>query len=160
MTDTQRPETENNQAYTIDIAAGLVLAAMSTAALFWLIPNYVELGTSKHDVGPAFFPQLTAMLVLGFSLVLAIAKTIRYRKGNPGLSGTSLGMETVIWAAISVLTVLGISKLGFLFIAPLLIGLGAIVCGYRIWWIIAALAIAFPIIIDQAAWLLFTVDLP
>ncbi len=160
MVDTENRETDKDEAHLMDIVAGLVLAAMSSAALLWLIPNYVELGTSKHDVGPAFFPRLTAFVVLGFSVLLVITKAFRYRKGNPGLSGISIMLEIIIWAVISILAVVGISNIGFLFTSALLVGLGAIASGYRTWWVIAVLAVAFPVIIDQLAWLVFTVDLP
>lgn len=160
MTSAENRETGNDETDLIDIAAGLVLAAMSIATLVWLIPNYVELGTSKHDVGPAFFPRLTAFVVLGFSVLLVITKAIRYRKSIPDLSGMSILVEVAIWAVISILTILGFSRFGFIFTAPLLIGLGAIVCRYRVWWVIAVLAVSFPFIIDQAAWLIFSVDLP
>ncbi len=160
MTDAEKREAGGDEACLIDIAAGLVLAAMSIATLLWLIPVYVELGTSKHDVGPAFFPRLTTFVILGFSILLVITKAVRFRKGNPGLSGKSIIMEIIIWVMISTLSVFALTKLGFIFTALMLVGLGAIVCGYRNWWVVAVLAVVFPVIIDQAAWLIFTVELP
>ncbi|MFK5977662.1 MAG: tripartite tricarboxylate transporter TctB family protein [Rhizobiaceae bacterium] len=160
MSDNEKLDAANDEAPLIEIAAGLVLAAMSIVALLWLIPYYVELGTSKHDVGPAFFPRLTAFVVLGFSILLVITKALRYKKGKPELSGASIVLETIIWATISILVIVGISNIGFLITSTLLVGFGAIISGYRTWWVIALLAVAFPVIIDQMAWLVFTVDLP
>lgn len=160
MANAEKRETDNEESYLMDIVAGLVLAAMSIVVLLWIIPNYVELGTSKHDVGPAFFPRLTASIVLGLSVLLVVSKTIRYRKGNPGLSGISILLEITVWAVIAILAVVGISNIGFLFTSTLLIGLGAIASGHRKWWVIVVLAVAFPFIIDQMAWLVFSVDLP
>jgi len=137
--DSSSEEDLGQRADLIDIAAGIAMAAMSLIALIWVIPNYVEVGTSDFDIGPAFFPNFTATLVLGLSALLIVTRAIRYTSGNPGLPG-----KVIV----------------FLLTATLIIGAGVIMCGYRVWWVIALLAVVFPLIIDQAAWFIFTVDLP
>lgn len=143
-----------------DIVAGLVLAAMAILALVWLIPTYIEVGTSKFDVGPAFFPQLTAALVLVLSLVLVLIRTARYRSGTGEPTGRYAIGELAFWVALSGLTMLGITSVGFVITSGTLIAFGAVLSGYRIWWAIALLAVIFPVVVDQIAWLIFTVDMP
>ncbi len=148
----------------IDIAAGLFLAAMATTALLWLIPNYIVSGAGEYDVGPAFFPKMSAWIVLVLSLSLVIIKAYALKidaKTPPGSrSGQSIVFEIIVWSLIAVLALLGIAKSGFVLTASLIIGMGAIACGYRTWWLIAVLAITFPLIVNQLVWLFFTVALP
>ena len=158
--DSSSEEDLGQRADLIDIAAGIAMAAMSLIALIWVIPNYVEVGTSDFDIGPAFFPNFTATLVLGLSALLIVTRAIRYTSGNPGLPGKVIVFEIALWAVISVSIIPSFAKLGFLLTATLIIGAGVIMCGYRVWWVIALLAVVFPLIIDQAAWFIFTVDLP
>jgi hypothetical protein len=158
-TDVELYEADNVKT-VVDIAAGLVLAAMSVFALFWLFPNYIVSGSNEYDVGPEFFPKLAAWTVFGLSIVLIISRVIRFELSVNGRSGKSIVFEIVVWAMISALTLVGLLKIGFLITAPLIISLGALASGYRIWWVIAMLAIAFPLLLDQAAWMVFTVDLP
>ena len=153
-------EIESDRTDLIDIVAGLVMAVISTIVLVWLIPVYVETGTSENDVGPAFFPKLGAYLVLSLSVFLTLTKVFRFKKRDSGLSGISTLIETIIWMVVATLIILGISKIGFLITSTLLIGSGAIIAGYRTWWLIILLAIFVPIIIDQMTWLIFIVDLP
>jgi Tripartite tricarboxylate transporter TctB family len=147
----------------VDIAAGLFLAAMAVAALMWLIPNYIVSGAGEYDVGPAFFPKMAAWIVLGLSLSLVALKSFGLKTAvlnSWGRSGKSIVFEIIIWSLIATLALLGIAKTGFLLTASLIIGLGAIVCGYRTWWLIAVLAVAFPLLVNQLVWAVFTVALP
>jgi len=148
----------------IDIAAGLFLAAMAALALLWLIPNYIVSAAGEYDVGPAFFPKMSAWIVLVLSLSLVIIKVYGLKteaKTLPGgRSGQSIVFEIIIWSLIAVLALLGITKSGFVLTASLIIGLGAIACGYRTWWLIALLAVVIPLIINQLVWIIFTVALP
>jgi tripartite tricarboxylate transporter TctB family protein len=146
-----------------DIAAGLVLAAISVTALLWLIPNFIESGASEYDIGPAFFPKLTAWVVLALSVALTLTNMVRYRaSGSRDLSGQgwSVLFEIFAWTLVGGLTLFGLSKVSFLLTAALLVAFGAVVAGYRRWWVIAVLALVFPVVVDQIVWLVFTVDLP
>ncbi len=148
----------------IDIAAGLFLAAIAIAALLWLIPNYIVSGAGEYDVGPAFFPKMSAWIVLVLSLSLVVIKAYGLKTiattAIRGRSGKSIVFEIIVWGLVAALALLGITKAGFVLTAALIIGLGAIVSGYRTWWLIAVLAVIFPLIINQLVWTFFTVALP
>ena len=160
MADTGPGKPEHPDNCVIDIAAGLCLAAMAVFALFWLIPVNVEPGTSSNDVGPGFFPKLACWIVLGLSLALVVLKIRRYRKDHPQVRGMPILNELIIWIVLSIITIFAFINLGFLAIAPALIASAALFAGYRKIKVIAALAVVFPVIIDQMAWLIFVVDLP
>ncbi len=152
---------EDNQVKSgVDIAAGIVLAAISIFALVWLFPNYIVPATGENDIGPEFFPKLAAWAVLGLSILLVTSQIMRFNRSDTGIAGRTILFEIAAWMAISVVTLLGILKIGLFIISPLIIILGAVLCGYRKWWIIVVLAVIFPVVLEQAAWLVFTVDLP
>jgi len=152
---------ENDQVTpVVDIAAGLFLAAMAITALVWLIPNYIVAGAGEYDIGPTFFPKLTAWVVLTLSLSLVAIKIFGHKVSTVGRSGKSTVFEIIVWSVISALVLIGINKIGFLITASLLIVFGAIVSGNRVWWLIAALAVIFPLLVNQLVWVVFTVDLP
>ncbi|MDA4845061.1 tripartite tricarboxylate transporter TctB family protein [Hoeflea poritis] len=148
----------------IDIAAGLVLAAMSAICLTWIIPNHVGTGASENDLSPAFFPRLTAWLCLALSLCLVAVQAARINSLSAlrtGLAkGRSVLFETVAWAAVASLAWFAMSVIGYMPTAAALLVLGAIVCRFRHALAIAGLAIVLPAAIDQMAWLIFQVDLP
>ncbi len=146
-----------------DIVAGLVLAAMAVVALVWLIPNYMDAGASQYDIGPAFFPKLTAWAVLVLSLALSATKALRYRASNAhgaADQGRWVLFEILAWTLVGGLTLFGLSRVSFVLTAALLVAFGAVVAGYRRWWVIAILAVVFPLAVDQVVWIIFTVDLP
>ena len=144
----------------VEIAAGIFLAAIAVFSLLWVFPNYIVAVDAANDVGPEFFPKLAAWAVLGLSLLLILTRVIQFKPSRSGMQGRSILMEIGIWSTISVFSVLGLLHIGFLITAPLIILFGAIACGYRNVWAIIIVTIAVPLILDQAAWLIFTVDLP
>jgi hypothetical protein len=144
----------------VEIAAGVFLAAIAIFSLFWIFPNYIVAVAAANDVGPEFFPKLAAWVVLGLSLLLIITRVIQFKPSGVGMRGRSILFEIGIWSTISVLSVLGLLNIGFLIMSPLIILFGAIACGYRNVWAIVFITIAVPLVLDQAAWLIFTVDLP
>ena len=153
-----------NRLAAIDIAAGLVLAALSALCLLWIIPNHVGTAVSENDLSPAFFPQLTAWLCLALSLYLVAVQAARIKSFSAlqaGLSeGRSILFDIVAWAAVASLAWFAMSAIGYVPTAVILLVLGAMVCRFRHALAIAGLAIVLPAAIDQLAWLIFQVDLP
>ncbi len=146
-----------------DIGAGLVLAAMAGVALVWLIPDHVGGQVGENDIGPAMFPRLTAWMVLVLSLMLSTRAAFRYRASvtrEQDARGWWLLIEAFAWVLVGGLTLLGLSRIGFVPTAMLLVVFGAVVSGYRTWWVIAVLGLGFPFAVDRLVWLVFTVDLP
>ncbi len=141
----------------VDIAAGLCLAALALFALLWLIPNHTQPADSQFDVAPGFFPNLAAGTVLLLSVVL-LAR--RWRQAPSGGGGLQVITEMAVWTALAVAIMLALSKLGFLVMAPVVIAGAMVFSGNRTWWLIAAMALVFPLAVEGAAWVIFTVDLP
>ena len=159
FTDSELSEDDRIESI-VEIAAGIFLAAIAVFALLWVFPNYIVASTATNDVGPEFFPKLAAWAVLGLSLLLIVTRVIQFRPSGRGMQGRSVLLEIGLWSIIAVLSVLGLLNIGFLFISPLIILFGAIACGYRNVWAIVIVTIVVPLVLDQAAWAIFTVDLP
>jgi hypothetical protein len=141
----------------VDIAAGLFLAALSIFALVWLIPANTQPVGRQFDVAPGFFPNIAASAVLILSIVMVID---RWRRRRTEVGGPGIVAELMVWAGACVVVMLALSSVGFVPMASLLLVAAMVFSGNRNWWLIAAMAVAFPLAIDWAAWLIFTVDLP
>lgn len=156
----QKSGDEESVSTFIDIAAGLFLAAVAIGALAWLVPYHTKALSAENDIAPGFFPSVTAWIVLGLSIGLVAVTAFRQRVAASGLSGYAIIVEIVVWGSIAGLIMLGLSTIGFLFTAPLLISTSMVFAGYRKWWTVALVSVLCPLIIDQAIWFVFTVDLP
>lgn len=161
------PQTEeiNDQSLVVDLVAGVVLVIASLLALFWIIPTYVVEASSANDVGPAYFPKLSAWSVLVLSLVHLTLKVFESRAKTPSTSGLAPShwfvlFEALVWVGVSVFSMVGLAKIGFLFVAPLLVLAGAYASGYRRWGLILTVMIILPLVIYQIAWTVFVVELP
>lgn len=149
----------------LEVAAGLILAAAAALTLFWLIPNHTEPSLSEHDIAPGFFPALAAWAVLILSLLFIVTRLHALRKEIPtgasfSVSSLSVATEIAVWGLAGLLTVIGLTTAGFLVTAPLLIAFWMFVGGRRIWWQVLLLALLFPLLLEQLAWIVFTVRLP
>ncbi len=148
----------------VDVAAGLVLAAVSIVCLAWIIPNHVGTNVSEHDISPAFFPNMTAWLVLALSVALVATRIARIDRQRGPLGGLSTGLpivvETAAWAIVATLAWYGMTAVGYMPTAAAILVTGAVACRYRNILAVAGLAIVLPVAVDQLAWLVFQVDLP
>lgn len=148
----------------VDIASGLVLSAICLICLVWLIPTYVNTEASGSDVAPAFFPNLGAGVVLVLSLGMVGHRVWRTKPAIDWAHGWRLGRpiltETAICIVAAIAIAVALPTIGFLPTAVAMIGIGGIVAGYRKWWALAVLAVAFPIVVMVGAWTIFTVALP
>ncbi len=144
----------------INITAGLFLAAAAIGALVWLVPHNTLPSGAEHDIQPRFFPSLAAWVVLVLSATLVGINCRRRSEVHTGLKGSTILLELAVWAVVGMVTMFALTKTGFLFVAPILICGGMMFARYRNWWAIGPLSILLPLLIDQAAWVFFTVDLP
>lgn len=163
MADAQTPDSGSERA-AVDVAAGLVLAAVSIVCLAWFIPAHVGTNASEYDVSPAFFPNLASWLVLFLSLALVATRIIRIDRASGPLGGVSAGWpivtQTITWSVVALLAWYGMEAIGYMPTAAAILVLGAVACRYRNIFAIIGLAIVMPVVIDQLAWLVFQVDLP
>lgn len=157
MSDAEHDDDARAAGRAVDLAAGLCLAALSLVALLWLIPNHTQPADSQFDVAPGFFPSLSAGAVLVLSIVLLLR---RWRQAPGGAGGLHIVAELAVWSALAVAIMLALSHIGFLAMAPVVIAGAMLFAGNRNWWLIAAMAMVFPLFVEAAAWLVFTVDLP
>ena len=138
---------DSRSAVRTEIAAAFALTAAALFALFWLIPNNTEPARSELDISPAFFPMLTAGLVLFLSLVMLV-------------SGPAILSEVVVWCGASVAIWFALPVIGFIPTSIAVVILVGLATGYQKWWVLGAMAILFSITVDFGAWQVFTVDLP
>ena len=144
----------------MDIVAGLFLALLAVIALVWIIPSHTETTSSDYDVSAAFFPYLAVWTTFGFSILLIISRLLKFKRLQGNIIDRGILIEVVCWSGISIITFGGLAFIGFAWIMPLLVASAMIFSGNRTWWLIGVLSIAFPILVDQLIWLIFTVDLP
>jgi hypothetical protein len=141
----------------LDIVAGLVLVAICIFALTWLIPANTQPADSQFDVAPGFFPTLA----VGATLILSIVLVIRRWSARHTIGGSKgILTELAIWTGASVTLMLVMPKISFLIMAPALLAGAMLFCGNRNRWLIAILAVVFPLVVYWAARLIFSVDLP
>ena len=138
---------DSRSAVRTEIAAAFALTAAALFALFWLIPNNTEPARSELDISPAFFPMLTAGLVLFLSLVMLVARP-------------AILSEVVVWCGASVAIWFALPVIGFIPTSIAVVILVGLATGYQKWWVLGAMAILFSITVDFGAWQVFTVDLP
>lgn len=146
-----------------DVASAAVLVALSAAALLWLIPAQTDATAGAYDLSPAAFPSLAAGTVLVLSLALLGLRLRRWRRERPPAEArgpATVLLEGLLWTAVCVAAMAGLRLAGFVATSALLLAGGMALAGQRAWPRVAVIAIALPLLLDQAAWWLFTVDLP
>lgn len=147
-------------AAAIDVAFGLLFAALAALALVWLIPAQVSTRVAGTDVSPTFMPQLAAGTVLVLSLVLVGHRVARARLSGGAREGGRLMVEMAALGAGGVAVMVGLATVGFLPTAMGLIVVGGLVARHRPRWWLLVLAVVFPVVVDLGAWHIFFVDLP
>jgi len=162
MTDlASKPDTDGRgHGPGVDVGAGLILAGLCAAVLVWLIPGQTQQPSNSFDMAPGFFPAAAAWTVLLLAAGLTIHRIWRKPLSILPVRGRAITVEVAIWTGMSALAVLGLLHAGFYLTGAVLIAGGMLLCGCRTWWLIATIALSFPFFVDQAAWLIFTVDLP
>ena len=146
-----------------DIAAGLVLAALSLFALLWLIPTQTKGAAGAYDVSPGFFPQVAASAVLILSVLFLGHRFVRFRamRARPSSSdGVAILAEIAVWTVACAAIWIGLWQICFLVVAPLLIAIAMVAAGVRRWWLIVVLAAATTAATYWGAEHLFSVALP
>ena len=162
MSDDETEDTRSGPPM-FNIVAGILLAAVSLWLLNVTIPNNIGQAAGKNDISPALFPTMAAWLLLGLSLALAAVHAAKLRVHGSGGSGQDsiwIIAQFVIWMVTATLVYFGLLVFGFVVVTAILIGLGALACGYRNYWIICGLAVVTPLILSQLAWSIFQVQLP
>ena len=144
-----------------DIVAGVLLAILALAALFWIVPAHTETNVGDYDVSPAFFPRLGAGVVLALALTLITTGARRHLAGRGnGRPGRRVLEELLIWGAAATVTVIGLQTIGFIATSAVVVAGWTLLAGQRRWLLVGAAAVLFPLAVDTAARVFFTVDLP
>lgn len=152
--------TDSRHAVRTEITAAAVLVAVGLIALFWLVPNHTQPAMSENDISPAFFPALSAAVVISLALGMIAVRLTRRIVTTVALSGPGILAEQVIWAVAAFAIFLAMPVIGFVPTTILVIVLGAWAIGYRSWMFIALFAVGFATVVDFGVWQIFTVDLP
>lgn len=145
-----------------DIAAGTLMALAALLMVAAIIPAEVSDAAGRNDISPAFVPQITAYLILGFSALL-IVNGIKRRNTVEGRSGQSVGIVSrdVVIAAVAVtLFQLAFVHLGFLIAGSVAIAIAMLAIGERRLLILLPIAGLAPVVLQQASWRLLSIWLP
>ena len=159
MADTSEDDDGSASAPVVDLASGLLMAALAVLALAWIIPANVDADAGDYDVSPVFMPKLAAWIVLALGLLLA-ASAVRRASGAWRSAPWSIVVDPLAWAGVSVLVYLSLMHLGFLVTAPAVIAGGLLYAGQRSPIIIAIISIGLPLLLNTGAWQIFQVALP
>lgn len=160
MIPARTEEAERRSAAAIDVALGLLVAALSSMALLWLIPAQISTEATGTDVSPAFIPQLAAGVMLVLSVCMVAHRILRERPAGGWARGRPLMLETATLAAGAAAISIAIPLVGFLPVAVAVILAGGLFARYRPLWALGLLAVLFPLLVDFGAWTIFVVDLP
>jgi len=144
----------------VDIVAGLVVAFLSVIAIIWLIPTETETVESDYDVSAAFFPYLAGWATLGLSFLLVLTRIRGIRRCLRNRTGRIVIFESIVWSIIAGGIYYGLTTIGFLWTMPLLIASAMVLSGNKTWWLIGLTSVAFPFLVHQLVWWVFTVNLP
>ncbi|MEM8854328.1 MAG: tripartite tricarboxylate transporter TctB family protein [Pseudomonadota bacterium] len=145
-----------------DIAAGTLMALAALLMVAAIIPAEVSDAAGRNDISPAFVPQVTAYLILGFSALL-IVNGIKRRNTPAGRAGQSVGVvaRDVVLAAVAVtLFQLAFVHLGFLIAGAAAIAVAMFAIGERRLVLVVPLAGLAPVALQQASWRLLSIWLP
>jgi putative tricarboxylic transport membrane protein len=153
-----------------DIASGLVLAAFSVLLLVWIIPTNTSPPQSEHNLSPAFLPSLAALVMLALAALLALVSWLTPARDPDtpheefGDEARGLGLADItdiaVWSAFAVAMMAGFLTIGFLATAVAGLVLMMLYAGERRPILIATVALAIPVALQQIAWHAFTVQLP
>lgn len=146
---------------SIDIATGVLIAALALVALFWLIPRQIDTRVGEYDLSPAFFPRVAAWAVLALAVALVVLRLAQPRRGPSAQGGgPRIVAEAAVWTLVAALTMISLFKIGYLITSIGLIAGGAWMAGRRDWLRIGLVAVLLPVLMKFAAWQIFTVQLP
>lgn len=146
-----------------DIAAGLVLAALSLFALLWLIPTQTKGVADDYDIAPGFFPRVAAAAVLILSVAFVGHRIVRFgqmRQRPSSSDGPAILTEIAVWTIATAAIWIGLWQVGFLAVAPLIVAIAMVAAGVRRWWLIVVIAAATTVATYYGAEHLFEVELP
>jgi putative tricarboxylic transport membrane protein len=117
-----------------DIISGLLFVVFSTGV--YLIALQLPPGRGNAP-GPAFFPELTAVLgvVVGLAICVRAAVALRRRAGSPTrrVTGDSVGdaLRLALLLAVSIAYVVGLRPVGFLIASGLFLVVSLLILGER-----------------------------
>ena len=145
----------------LNLVSATVLALAAVLALVWLVPVHTNADAASYDVSPAFMPKVAAWAVL---ILAAGQMAVSFRKLKAsaiiGKSHWPILTDTLAWVVICALIFFGTTRLGFLVAGPLILIACLYAAGQRSWFLIGAIGLIVPLVLDLATWHLFTVDLP
>lgn len=151
------------------IWSSVVISVIMLAFLFWIIPNNTSPPDSDLDLAPSFIPSLAVTVTLLLAVLLGVTALLT-RKREEGLheefgeEASGMGWAEFknlgLWILVSIGAWFGTVHVGFEPAMTVFLAIGLIYAGMRNYWLTAIIAIATPIILSQAAWHIFTTELP
>ncbi len=158
------------------IITGASVVLIATVGVLWLIPSQtVTTATGENDLSPSLVPHIS----MGMCLLLGLLYTVQsWRDGRragaeatPELedsgdvdeaprSVVGLILDLAVWIASSTATMLIIPHVGFIVTGTILLAGWLVFAGVRSVWIVAAVSLGLPVLLDRLCWYALTVQLP
>jgi hypothetical protein len=143
----------------LDFFCALLLAAVSLAAILWIIPAHVPGAASRGEVAPSFFPNLTAGVVLVCAVALAIANAGAVLQRAP-TGGPVILVEIAGWTVVAAAIWYLLAHVGFIAASVFATAAGTLVARYRRLWFSILTALILPFVLQFAVQALFGIALP
>lgn len=153
-----------------DLGAAAVLGAAAAWALLYLIPSQTSPAQSETTMSPAMMPTLAVALILVLALVLLASS---WRRRDPvaeaeheefGAEARGLGraelIELAIWTVTATLLMVVMKYAGFVAAGAGVLLAAMLFAGQRSPWVLAAVALGTPLLIELTARQLFGVMMP
>ncbi len=143
-----------------DAIAGSVLAVASAAAIFWMVPSFVDGPMTEGQFSPRFFPTFALSVVLGLSLVLAVQGLTRLQQDAPAAATAGPVIQTATWALFSALLLAGVTHAGFIITGIAVVLIWGLAAGGRNLKILVPAGFLLPPLVAFAVQAAFGVQLP
>lgn len=143
-----------------DAIAGSVLAVASAAAIFWLVPAYVDGPMMEGLFSPRFFPVFALSVVLGLSLMLTLQALMRLQQDAPAAAAAGPVLQAATWAVFSALLMTGVAHAGFVITGILVVLIWGFAAGGRNLKILVPAGFILPPLVSFAVQAAFGVQLP
>lgn len=85
---------------TSDIVSGLLLLAVGVMTLLIIIPAEIS-GHSAYGIPPDFFPRFLVVLLIGFSILLVVSRSIAQLRSTPATESEELPLQRADWIFVT-----------------------------------------------------------
>lgn len=151
---------------TAELASGIFFLIFSAVYYFYLTPNFIAdpmRDSDRQKIPWALLPEMLPQLTIGAFSVTSLVLTVQaYRSKSGSLLDLELGstLKVLVIVALTLIYLYLLPLLGFLLTTPVFMALLIAMFGIRNWFLIAAISIIMPVVLDYSFYQMFKLILP